>query len=125
MGALALDADVVIGLLDAGDAHHRRAVTFFDTIGDARLLMAMSAYAEILVGLVAQRREDLADQVVERARIELVPLDRTIARRAAGLRADNRSLRLPDALGLATALEREAQLITFDKRLHHIAERLS
>jgi len=121
MAAVALDADVVIGLLNADDAHHRQAVAFFEKRGDERMLMAMSAYAEILVGLIDKDRADLVDAVVQRARIELVPMGKAIAVRAAKLRATHRALRLPGAFGLATALEHDAELITFDKRLHRIA----
>jgi predicted nucleic acid-binding protein len=61
------------------------------------------------------------EQFVDGLRIEVVPLDRTIARRAAELRAEHAGLRLPDAMVLATADLREAGLLTFDDRLASLA----
>ncbi len=58
---------------------------------------------------------------VEDSGTEIVAIDATLARRAAGLRADHRGLRLGDALVLATAIERQAELLTFDERLRRIA----
>jgi predicted nucleic acid-binding protein len=121
MGVIHLDAGVVIGVLDADDAHHRvgtEAVAAALRAGD-RLAMAASALAECLVG--PSRRGDAAVAVVldlfERVPIEVVDLDAQIARAAAALRARHSSLRLPDALVLATAAQRGAdRLITTDRR---------
>jgi len=121
MAAVVLDADVVIGLLNADDAHHKRAISRLRELADRPLLMAMSTYSEILVGMINEHREEVVEGLLERAPIELVPSSRSIARSAAALRAAHGALRLPDALSLATALERGAELITFDKRLRRIA----
>jgi predicted nucleic acid-binding protein len=53
----------------------------------------------------------------------VVAIDRPLARRAAQLRGRHRSLRLPDALSLATALASGAELVTPDHRLRRIAAR--
>jgi predicted nucleic acid-binding protein len=60
---------------------------------------------------------DKVEAFVDGLRVEIVPVDRGIARRAAELRAEHGALRLPDALVLATAQLRDAQLLTFDDRL--------
>lgn len=120
MALIHLDAGVVIGLLDANDAHHRAAHGALAGAlerGD-RLAMAASAFAECLV---APSRRDSAVQVVrqlfERLPIAIVPLDEEIAVVAARLRASHRALRLPDALVVATAMAGEAdQLLTTDRR---------
>ena len=52
--------------------------------------------------------------------ITIAPL--TSAERAAGLRAEHERLRLPDALGLATARELDADLLTYDQHLARVAE---
>ena len=44
----------------------------------------------------------------------VVAVDRKVARRAAQLSARHRSLRLPDALSLATALSAGAELLSLD-----------
>jgi len=55
----------------------------------------------------------------------IVPIDRAVARRAAGLRAQDQSLRLPDAMSLATAVATASALLTLDKKLRQIARRIN
>jgi predicted nucleic acid-binding protein len=116
-----LDAGVLIGFLDADDAHHRAAR---GAIADAldsgdRLAMAASALAECLVA-PARRGEDAVAVVHElrlRIPVDIVALDVDIADAAARLRARHRSVRLPDALVIATASVAHAdRLITTDRR---------
>jgi predicted nucleic acid-binding protein len=109
----------VIALLSATDSHHRRAVTEFGGAVDRNeaLSMASSAYSEILVHAMRAGRGDSVDRLVDRLRVEIVPISRDIARRAAELRAEHGALRLPDALVLATAQLRGERLLTFDERL--------
>ncbi|MEO8264060.1 MAG: PIN domain-containing protein [Ilumatobacteraceae bacterium] len=121
MGLIHLDAGVIIGFLDADDAHHqksRAALTGAVQNGD-RLALAASALAECLVG--PARRGELAihlvRNLVDRLPISIIPLDAEIATTAARLRAARRALRLPDALVIATAIDRAAdQLITTDRK---------
>lgn len=121
MGLIHLDAGVVIGFLDADDAHHQSAAQALAAAlrsGD-RLAMAASAFAECLVG--PSRRGERAVATVSdlfaQLPIDIVDLDAGTARRAAALRAKHAALRLPDALVIATASERSADhLITTDRR---------
>ncbi len=121
MGLIHVDAGVVIGLLDADDAHHESANAALARVlrsGD-RLAMAASAFAECLVG--PQRRGPRAvavvDDLIERLPIDIADLDRGIARTAASLRASHIHLRLPDTLVIATAIEHSAdELITTDRK---------
>lgn len=121
MGLTHLDAGVIIAFLDADDAHHdaaRSAIS--DALDNAdRLSIAASALAECLVG--PARRGPKAVEVVrallERLPVSVVDLDADIAVRAARLRARHRSLKLPDALVLATAEQSAAdRLITADRK---------
>ncbi len=121
MALIHLDAGVLIGFLDGDDAHHQAAGTVIAEALDEgdRLAMAASALAECLVG--PARRGDEAIELVHDLRrrlpIEVVDLDVDIATAAARLRAGQRSLRLPDALVIATAFERDAdELVTTDRR---------
>ena len=115
MGLTVLDAGVVIGFLDGDDAHHavahRALVRAVD--GHDRLVLPASAYAETLVG--PSRLGPTAVAVVQRfvahLPVELAPLDATIAEAAATLRATHRSLKLPDALVIATADVLDADLL--------------
>ena len=123
MGSVVLDANVAIAFLDPTDASHGLAV---DHLGSAiargdELLIPASAYAETLVRPMRDGRDDEYERFVDCAGVTVMPLDRDLARSAARLRAKRRSLALGDALVLATALERGAELLTFDQRLQRAA----
>lgn len=121
MGLIHLDAGVIIGFLDADDAHHdaaRAALSDALSRGD-RLSIAASALAECLVGPARRGPQaiELVRTVIDRLPASVVALDVEIATRAAVLRARHRSLRLPDALVIATAATSEAdRLITTDRK---------
>lgn len=108
MGLTVLDAGIIIAVLDADDAHHQVArEALHQALGRGeRLALPASAYAEAMVG--PQRRDrDAAttvDAFIDALPAVVEPATREIARAAAALRARHgRSLRLPDALVLATA----------------------
>lgn len=115
MGLTLIDAGVLIGFLDRTDAHHAAS---YDALTGAldrydRIVLPASAYGEALVG--PSRRGSKAvtvvEQLVERVPIEIEPLSQAIARTAAMIRAKHRSIRLPDALVIATAKELDADLL--------------
>ncbi|MDQ3587233.1 MAG: PIN domain-containing protein [Actinomycetota bacterium] len=110
-------------MLDSADAHHERAVAELGRRADEEgdLLLAASAYAEALVKPLRDGTGDVVERFVERALVEVVPISRATARRAAELRARHRVLRLGDALVLASAQAHDAELLTFDDRLRRIA----
>ncbi len=121
MGLIHLDAGVIIGFLDANDAHHQASrAALADALqhGD-RVAFAASALAECLVG-PARRGEQAVNSVrdlVDRLPISIVALDVEIATVAAKLRAAHRAVRLPDALVIATAIHEAAdRLITTDRK---------
>ena len=121
MALIHLDAGVLIGFLDAEDAHHETARSVIAEALDRadRLAMAASALAECLVGL-ARRGDDAVELVHDLRRrlpVDIVDLDVDIVTGAARLRAQHRSLRLPDALVIASASVVGAdRLITTDRR---------
>ncbi len=119
--AVALDASVAIGFLDPADAHHERAVASLRESDRDELLIAAAVYSEMLVWPLAKGHAELVEEFVDGLRVEVVPLDRAIARSAAELRAEHSPLRLPDAVVLATARHRDAALLTFDERLRRFA----
>ena len=119
MAALILDASVLIGLLDAADAHHERAVGDVDTADAAgrALIAPASAYSEALVAFCRAGRLADAREAIAAMGIGVAPLTATTAARAAQLRADHGHLRLPDVMVLACAQEVGGELLTYDARL--------
>lgn len=124
MGALILDASVLIGLLDTSDAHHNVAVDDVeaaDLRGD-ELLTPASGYSEALVSFARAGRLADAREAVAAMGIVVAPLTAAIGEHAAQLRAAHERLRLPDAIVLATAHVLGSQLLTYDDRLARVAD---
>jgi predicted nucleic acid-binding protein len=123
VGALILDASVLIALLDTADAHHERSVDDVERADRAgrRLLVPASAYSEALVAFARADRIDDARKSVAAMGIEISPLTETIAERASELRARHDRLRLPDAIVLASASCLDGELLSYDRRLSSLA----
>lgn len=125
MGALILDASVLIGLLDTADAHHEQAVDEVeaaDRAGDT-LLAPASAYSKALVSFARAGRMADAREAIAAMGITVVALSQAIAEHSAEIRASHDRLRLPDAIVLATARELGAQLLTYDDNLLKVAKK--
>jgi predicted nucleic acid-binding protein len=125
VAAVALDADVVIAFLDAADDQHARAVEELRprlAAGDD-VLVGASVYAEVMVRPARAGTDAKVDEFLDAIGATVVAVDRGVARRAAELRARHHSLRLPDALSLASALASDADLLTLDQRLRRVARR--
>jgi predicted nucleic acid-binding protein len=123
MGALILDASVVIALLDAADAHHARAVEDVDVADQAGrpLLLPASAYSETLVAFARAGRIHDAREALASMGIEVAPLTATMAEHAAELRARHQRLRLPDAIVVTCAQDLNGELLSYDQRLMQVA----
>lgn len=126
MGAIALDASVVIGLFRPGDAHHASARVELSAArvrGDGFVLPA-SVLSEAMVG--GYRSGTATDM---RRRIvglfgPVRAVDEEVALTAAELQARHRSLRLPDALVIATGIVDDAVVLTCDQRLAKVDPRV-
>ena len=105
MALIVLDASVVIGFLDAADEHHGAAVAALAASASDELVLPATAYAEVLVAPARKGSAavDRVEEALSALTVRLEPVTPAIARSAATLRARHRSLRLPDALVLATA----------------------
>jgi predicted nucleic acid-binding protein len=121
VGLTVVDAGVLIGFLDAEDAHHKAAHRELAEAQERRDRIALpaSALAESLVGPARRSPEDLAtaQEFIDRLPIEVAELTREIVVAAATLRARHRArLKLPDALVIATAQVLDADvLLTTDR----------
>jgi predicted nucleic acid-binding protein len=121
MGLTVLDAGVVIAGLDANDAHHAAASAALATAQRQRdrLVVPAAAYAETIVRPAGHGAAVVArvDEALDALGVAIAPIDREIARTAAVLRSKHKSLRLPDALVIAAAIELDAyHLLTTDQR---------
>jgi predicted nucleic acid-binding protein len=130
VGLTVLDAGVIIGVMDATDAHHvaaREAVTAAVERGDS-LVVPASAYAECLVGPArgGARAVQKVNDFLFDLTADVEPITRQVAARAAQLRARHGSrLRLPDALIVAIALHLKAdRVLTTDSRWPHVGLRI-
>jgi predicted nucleic acid-binding protein len=101
---IVVDASVMIGFLDAEDAHHEAAVDALEAAASDDLVLPATAYAEVLVAPARRgaRAVDRVEEALSALALRVEPATRAIARAAAVLRARHRALRLPDALVLAT-----------------------
>jgi len=124
MAVVVFDSDVLIGFLNASDAHHADAVRLVrDSLapGTRRMLNAVN-YSEILIGPIkaGKQARDHVEAMLRHFSVEIVAVDGALARGAAGVRART-DLKLPDAYALATAVHAErrgyddVRLASFDK----------
>lgn len=120
---IAVDAGVVIAVLDERDAHHEAAFQLLLAAGDQRLVMGAVTRAEALVGAARQGRtaESLANMDV--IGIQEVPLPADAATRLAELRAAT-GAKMPDCCLLLVAQQTGSSLATFDRRLRTAARGL-
>lgn len=129
MGTVVLDASVVLALLDPQDTLHQAATTALreHRAGGAQFALPASVLAEVLVGVAR-----IGDQALEQRRDQIVAafgppvaLDESVAVNAARIRATHRSLRLPDAVVLATAQILDATaVLTGDKQWQKVDSRV-
>jgi len=124
MAVVVFDSDVLIGFLNASDAHHPDAVGLVREAlapGTRRMISAVN-YSEILIGPIkaGKNARDHVEGMLGRFSIEIILVDGALARRAAAVRART-DLKLPDAYALATAIHAEhnghddVRLASFDK----------
>jgi predicted nucleic acid-binding protein len=124
VAVVVFDSDVLMGFLNASDAHHSDAVAAMrDALapGTRRLISAVN-YSEILIGPIraGKGQRDHVDDMLGHFSIETIIVDMALARRAAAVRART-GLKLPDAYALATAIHAEhrgysdVRLASFDE----------
>lgn len=114
-----LDADVLIGALDANDPHHGRTRTLFRSWRrrDASLLISVVNLTEVLVAPAAERqRLRAAREAIAALGVAVHQPNEAIGVAAARLRGAH-PISLPDAYCLATAGSAEAEIASFDDKV--------
>lgn len=103
--AVVLDSGVVVGFLDRQDALHDAAdAAVRELVRGQRLLASVVTYAEVLTGArLGHHDEDDVAGFFSGLLSGVLPVDVVVADKAADLRSRFKSLRMPDALILATA----------------------
>lgn len=123
--AVVLDSDAVVGFLDRDDALHGAADDAIrDLIGTHRLLVSAVTYAEVLTGArLGHHDEEQARGFFYELTSGILSVDMEIAAKAAELRSRLKSLRMPDALILATAdIAPEVELVlTGDRQMERVS----
>jgi predicted nucleic acid-binding protein len=129
VGSIVLDSSILLGLMDTGDAHHAaaaRRIIDHTAAGDLFTLPAI-VLSEILVAearrgnSAVQKRHTQVDTMFGPVR----PIDEKVAVEAARLRAKHRSLRLPDALVIATGIvDKVDKILTADQRWEDVDKRI-
>jgi len=100
-----LDSTVVVGFLDADDALHDVTLARLKMLASKHSFVAsVITYAEVMTGVsLGHHDQSAVDAFFDAVLTDLLPVDKPLAARAAVLRGRNASLRMPDALILATA----------------------
>lgn len=100
-----LDSTIIVGFLDTDDALHEVAVSRLrEIIASDPLAASVISFAELMTGVaVGHHSHERVDRFFDAFVKDLLPVDRRVAARAATLRGKRISLRMPDALILATA----------------------
>jgi predicted nucleic acid-binding protein len=121
MGTVILDSSVLLAVLDPGDALHVPAAAAVREAYGAgeQFVLPATVLAEVLVGASRQGAEVVAalESRIDVLVSEVREIDRAVARNAARLRAAHPSIKLPDALVIATGqVVDAASVLTGDKR---------
>jgi uncharacterized protein with PIN domain len=109
---------VLLAVLQARDTHHERAVEALRAHPPStRYFASASVYAETLARAHASGKVDETERFLLELNVDVAPIDKETARRAAALRAaGSPRLTLGDALALAPAIVHDPPLpfLTFD-----------
>jgi predicted nucleic acid-binding protein len=123
---IVLDASIVIALLDPKDALHAAALRASIAHAGEDLRVPASALAETLVVPARAGRMEEVRAKIHRLDLGVIPIGEDIAVEAARLRGRHRSLRLPDALVIASGDILDADsILTGDRNWASVSRRVN
>ena len=117
---IVLDASVLIGYLDAKDAHHDRATALLTREIDDAFAVNLLTLAEILVVPTRTGQPDKVLAMLDDLAVETLQFPDGSPVVLAQLRAET-LLKMPDCCVLLSALDQRARLASFDARLVEVA----
>ncbi|MFN8623066.1 MAG: PIN domain-containing protein [Chloroflexota bacterium] len=125
MGLTTIDASISLATLDSADALHQAAMRAIVDAGESRIVLPAPGLAESLVAAHRRGQASAAREILTELGIDIEPLTEEMADVAARLRATHTSLRLGDALIIATARVLDAdQVLTGDRRWAPVWDRV-
>ena len=110
---IVLDANVIIGFLDASDVHHSHAVRVLEDALAEGYAASVLTVAEALIHPTRLGLQDSASVALKEIGLTILPLSSEDAPSLARVRAQY-GVRMPDAIVLHAALTTGAKLATFD-----------
>lgn len=113
---IVLDANVLIGFLDATDPHHTASTEILERRFVDGFASSVLTVAEALVHPTRVERQDAAMTALLSIGVKVIPLGASDATELARVRNSYR-LRMPDAVALHTAIRTGSELATFDEAL--------
>lgn len=115
-----LDTSLFIYYLEENEEYYKKIESFLASLDDEELITSVITYEEYGVGAYRKSPQMIAafDDFASNMGIEIIPIGRDIARKAAEIRSKNVSLKGMDALQIGTAWHTGCDLfVTNDKRL--------
>lgn len=119
---IVLDANVLIGFLDATDSHHAAVVSLLERRFADGFAASVLTVAEVLVHPTRVERQDAAMASLAKIGVQVIPLEASDAAALARVRNTYR-VRMPDAVALHAAMSTGAELATFDIALTAAAQK--
>lgn len=118
------DTSWLIALFNPEDSHHKQALRELEELNSAPAMSSL-VLAELLVDFESSDSGSVSEALnqIRASFSSISSVTPEIAVRAAKIRSEQK-IPLADAIVIATALEEKSQLLTFDKRIKVVYERI-
>jgi predicted nucleic acid-binding protein len=118
------DTSWLIALFNPEDSHHKQALRELEELTSAPAMSSL-VLAEILVDFESSDSGSVSGTLnqIQKSFSSITSVSIEIAVRAAEIRSEQK-VSLADAIVIATALEEQSHLLTFDKNMRAVYERI-